>query len=245
MSRPTRFGRSCRPEVTIVRETPSRLLPHLPAIYRVDGQHGDLARLLRPFEELLFVAPADGPQQLPGIESALARLPLLFRPFEPGDAPQHAPEGFLPWLATWLAFVPHDVIDPGRLRHVIAAVVPLYAQRGTRAYLQRLLELCFGEQIKRLEIDEHEHVGLRVGSSRLGTDSLLAEDRPFWFRVDVDVELTPAPTQSPAAVAGRFERRLRAVIDFAKPAHTAYNLTVRTTRDAAASGSRSQAGTVE
>jgi phage tail-like protein len=230
--------------VTIVHELPSRLLPHLPAIYRVDGQDGDLARLLRPFEELLFVAP-QGHDPLPGVETALAGLPSLFRPFELGDDARHTPDGFLPWLATWLAFVPHDALDPNGLRRVIAAIVPLYGQRGTRDYLRRILELCFGEQIRALEIDEHEHAGLRVGSSRLGTDSLLAEDRPFWFRVEIDVALPTPPTQSPAAVAGRFERRLRAVIDFAKPAHTAYNLTVRTTRDAARSGSRGQAGTSE
>lgn len=227
-------------------ELPSRLLPQLPAIYREEGSDGDLARLLRPFEEMLFWGSGEASQRLPGVEGELGALPALFAPLGGADAntpPAMTPERFLPWLATWLAFIPHALVEPERLRHVVAGIVPLYGKRGTRVYLERLVMLCFDE-VEAVKIDEHENAGLSVGASRLGVDSLLAEDRPFWFRVDVDVRPV-ATSQGRPAAAARFERRLRAIIDFAKPAHTAYNLRVHTRADAVAAGSRGKASTVE
>jgi len=228
------------------REEPSRLLRQLPAIYREDGSDGDLARLLRPLEELFFWGSGEPSERLPAVEAALGLLPAVFAPLGSTDGntqPSRTLDRFLPWLATWLAFVPHALVEPERLRHVVAGIVPLYGRRGTRAYLERLIRLCFDE-IEDVKVDEHENACLRVGSSRIGVDSLLAEDRPFWFRVDVDLRATPAGPSRPAASA-RFERRLRAIIDFAKPAHTAYNLRVHARADAVAAGPRGQASTVE
>jgi phage tail-like protein len=232
------------------RATPShRLLDMLPALYRGGGDAGDggdaaagdLPALLDAFEALFFDdgAADAGPARLPGIAARLDAVPALFAPLglDPADpagdpgAVDRTPEHFLPWLASWLAFTPRDLFEPRRLRRVVAGIVPLYGRRGTRAYLEALLALCF-EEIAGVRIDERGRAGLRVGASRLGIDSLLAEEQPFRF--DVDVELRPvrdaAPTGAPPA---RLEEQVRAVIDFAKPAHTVYELRLHAARDGA------------
>lgn len=199
--------------------TGSRLLDHLPAIYRRDD--AQLAALLVPFEALLFDGTEDAPHaRLPGIARECAAAPALFAPLGCEEDTSRTPDRFLPWLAARLSFVPHGVVDRDRLRHVVAGIVPLYARRGTREYLVTLLALCF-EEVSTVDVVEHDD-GLRVGRSRLGHDSLLAQERPFWFRVEVGLR----SEATPAAVAARLERRLRAVIDFAKPAHTAYELSI-------------------
>ena len=232
----------------------SRLLEHLPAIYRGEDTGDELRTLLGVFEAFLFDGDCQEPTRLQGIERRLAALPSLFAPLgreeneddaargSPGEQgaergqdneDDRTPRRFLPWLASWLAFSPRELFEPERLRRVVAGIVPLYGRRGTRVYLEALLTLCF-EEIAAVRIDEHEHVGLRVGLSRVGVDSLLAEERPFWFRVDIDLrrELAARP-----AASARFEEQVRAVIEFAKPAHTAYELRMhRASGGAAASG---------
>jgi phage tail-like protein len=192
-----------------------RLLDHLPAIYR---QHdGELSALLAPFEALLFDGDA-APGGLPGIGRELDDLPSLFVPLGTDEDARRTPERFLHWLAAWLQFAPHGLVAPDRLRHVVAGIVPLYARRGTRDYLATLLRLCFDE-VRTVEVTEHDG-GLYLGRARIGQDSVLASERPFWFRVTVGLRSHMAPDSADAAI----EPRLRAVIDFAKPAHTAYEL---------------------
>lgn len=211
--------------------TPTRLLDHLPAIYRSgDGGDDDLARLLGVFEEFFFVGGGQAPQQVDGIARRLEAIPALFAPLGLGSDDHgddhdsdRTPAPFVPWLATWLSFTPHHLFEPERLRHIVAGIVPLYGKRGTRAYLEALLTLCFADEIAGVSIDEQALGGLCIGSSKLGVDSRLSEERPFWFSVDIEVRRDDA---SPAG-ASRLEQRVRTIIDFARPAHTAYSLTLR------------------
>jgi phage tail-like protein len=194
--------------------TTTRLIEHLPAIYRGND---DLDALLSAFDDLLFGNDAQTP--LPGVEYELRRLPSLFAPIgsDSDDRPR-TPTRFLPWLASWLAFAPHRLFEPEELRRIVAGIVPLYGRRGTRAYLEQLLALCF-EDVAQVQIEERLE-GLCLGRSRVGVDSWLSEERPFWFSVDVRV-------RGGAHAAALLEQRVRAVIDFAKPAHTTYDLQVR------------------
>ena len=78
----------------MARDMPGRLLRHLPAIYREGGGDGELALLLRPFEELLFVQTGEASERLPGIEAALGALPALFAPLGTADGqPQPVQRG--------------------------------------------------------------------------------------------------------------------------------------------------------
>ena len=107
----------------------------------------------------------------------------------------------------------------------------MYGYRGTKRYLFRLLELCFEDEVVVVDVDDRPRVGFTVGQSSIGIDTRLAVHRPFFFRVVVELPEAPlAPARSPPALPV-------AVIDFAKPAHTAYELEWRTrTRGMARTG---------
>ncbi|MGH8685427.1 MAG: hypothetical protein ACREUM_08785 [Nitrosospira sp.] len=203
-------------------ETGTRLLDSLPAIYRASDSAGHLRRLLGIFEETLFHG---GAQDLPGIEQQIEAIPGFFDPLgndhiEPFNHAK-APDRFLPWLATWVAFTPHALFTPGQLRVIISRIAPLYGRRGTRAYLEQLLKICFDE-ISAVTIDDEPVQGLVIGQARVGEDTLLGGERPFWFRIDIDVA-------GPEIMASHheFEQRVRTIIDFAKPGHTTYELRLR------------------
>lgn len=213
----------------MIAEPGDRMFAGLPAVFRDHDETGDLAALLAVFEALFFGRSGESGAPLPGIEAQLPAIPALFAP---GDAAECAgaswrtPDTFLHWLASWLSFTPHTYFGPEALRRIVAGIVPLYGLRGTRDYLSRLLELCFGTEFAGVHLDDRPRVGFMIGESTLGVDTRLARSRPFWFKVVVDTHAEPHR-------AVDLERRLRAVIDFAKPAHTAYELQWRTRPPAA------------
>lgn len=200
-----------------------RLLGSLPAIYRASDSAGHLRRLLGIFEETLFHG---GAQDLPGIEQQIEAIPGFFDPLgndhtEPFNHAK-APDRFLPWLATWVAFTPHALFTPAQLRVIISRIAPLYGRRGTRIYLEQLLKICFDE-ISAVTIDDEPVQGLIIGQARVGEDTLLGGERPFWFRVDIDVGRQNSESEIMES-HHEFEQRVRAIIDFAKPGHTTYEL---------------------
>jgi hypothetical protein len=125
----------------------------------------------------------------------------------------------VPWLAQWVALSYLSGLTERRQRELLAEIVPLYAQRGTKAYLGRLLEF-FTPANTIVVIEDRELHGFIVGTVRIGLDSWLEHERPFWFRVRIytTVPMGDADEQS------RFITQLRRVIDLAKPAHTLYEL---------------------
>jgi hypothetical protein len=182
-----------------------------------------LARLLGAFEELLFHGTAR-PTGLPASSASSTAAGGVRATGRRRRAGCAAHAATFPPLARDLAGLRTAcVVEPGRLRHVVAGIVPLYGLRGTRPFMEALLPLCF-EEIATAQVDDGQMDGLRLGVSTMGVDSVLSHDRPLWFRVDVVLADAPRPH---GAGAARFEQRLRAVIDFAKPAHTAYELRVR------------------
>lgn len=218
-----------------------RLLSLLPAVYAESDTTGDLERLLATFDALFFddashrngvavsspIDPSALPP-LPGCERLLSSIPLVLSPTPAaadanGDAPTsavetQAPDAFVTWLAASLAFTPHVLFDPPALRRVVAGIVPMNGLRGTRGYLLRLLELCFAEELVRVDIDDSPHPGFVIGLASIGRDTQLSSTGPFRFRVFVVARADTGPA------ARLLERRLHAVIDYAKPAHTAYEL---------------------
>jgi hypothetical protein len=209
-------------------EPGDRLFAGLPAVFRSRDGSAHLARLLGVFESLLFEAPHESDADLPGIESRLPLIPALFAPQGStckGTLTQ-TPDGFLHWLAAALAFTPHALFAPAALRRITAGIVPLYGLRGTRDYLLKLLALCFEGEVAEVHVDDRPRVGFTIGESVIGLDTRLARYRPFWFKVVVELH-EQAPRQERSASGGSLERRLRTVIDFAKPAHTVYELHLR------------------
>jgi phage tail-like protein len=201
------------------------MLDSLPAIYRTQDTSGHLKLLLGAFEEVLFGNDNETGTP-PGIEQQIDAIPGFFSPL--GDrytgrsGLEKTPDRFLPWLATWVAFTPHALFTPEQLRVIISGISPMYARRGTRAYLEQLLKLCFPE-ILDVNIDDDPVQGFIIGQAKIGEDTLFGNERPFWFRTTVDVSRKGGAGTDAESLA-EFEHRVRTIIDFAKPAHTAYEL---------------------
>jgi len=210
-----------------------RMFASLPAVFRAADQSGELADLLDVFEQLLFRGSDDPGITLQGIEPSLQAIPYLFAPLG-ASAAEQTPDRFVHWLARWLAFTPHQHFSALALRRILAGIVPLYGLRGTRGYLQQLLRLCFAEEVADVHIDDRPRVGFTIAQSHLGLDSRLARGRAFWFLVTVDVLPQPAGTHPEAHAGALLLERLHAVIEFAKPAHTGYELRLRTATAVAA-----------
>jgi len=197
----------------------------LPAVFRSRDATGHLKHLLDVLAAFFFT----GDHFWPGLEQRLDDIPALFSPMAaPHDEFRigRTPDRFLPWLAAWLSFTPYSLFAPEALRRILAGIVPLYGLRGTRDYLVHLLELCFGDELARIHVDDRPSVGFTIGQSDLGVDTRLAVSRPFFFKVVVEGrEAAGEPIGADGAEA--LQHRLRAVIDFAKPAHTTYELEMR------------------
>src|SRR5262245_34228751 len=113
--------------------SPGPLLNHLPAIYHASE---DLRRLLAVFEAVLFGVEGTPPRQqrqlrsigeiLPIVDN-IATIAALFDPYE-------TPKELLPWLAQWVALSHLSGLTEERQRQLLAEIVPLYAQRGTKRY---------------------------------------------------------------------------------------------------------------
>jgi phage tail-like protein len=205
-----------------VADPADRMFASLPAVFRSWDETGDLAGLLGVLGAFFFIGRTEGGDEPHGLERYLEEIPALFSPID-------TRKEFLHWLATWLSFTPHVLFRPDALRRIVGGIVPMYGLRGTRDYLVRLLELCFGEEVAQIHVDDRPSVGFTVGQSTLGVDTRLAVSRPFCFKVVIERhESHTEPMASHELEA--LQHRLRAVIDFAKPAHTIYELEWRTHR---------------
>jgi phage tail-like protein len=202
----------------------------LPSVFRNRDETGDLARLLGALERVFFTGGTMDGRALLGFEQYLDEIPTLFSPSgmqQEGSQVRRTPDRFLHWLAAWLSFTPHALFSPDALRRIVGGIIPLYGLRGTKDYLIRLLELCFGDELAQIHVDDRPSVGFTVGESTLGVDTRLAVSRPFCFKVAIEThESTAEPMASREAEA--LLRQIRSVIDFAKPAHTTCELEWRT-----------------
>ncbi len=205
-------------------EDTEKLLAMLPAIYQ---ESQDLASLLKIFEIILYGEEKDPPEEgklrssimetLPIVES-ISAIPSLFDAFE-------TPREFLPWLAQWVALDDIEDLDEDAKRQLIAHIVPLYAQRGTSAFLKKILT-SFIPEVTSIEVEDHNLGLFIVGKAILGSTSRFEQGRPFWFRVDITVSI-PDSSARTREFQHKIEKRIRRVIDLAKPAHTLYELSIQ------------------
>jgi phage tail-like protein len=196
-----------------------RLLDYLPAIYQEtsdDRASRFVGQLLTPFEKILLGGRSEKdseqkPAPARSLEEEVAALPELFDPWE-------TPKEFLPWLASWAALSFRSDLSEARRRKLLANIIPLYRIRGTRRYLEDLLQLCVeafaavsDAEIPEFQIGDH---------STLGVDAYIGGGPPHFFTVAlVAPKLSREEMDKQIAIA-------RSVIDLAKPAHTMYELSV-------------------
>jgi phage tail-like protein len=150
-----------------------------------------------------------------GMEEKIANLSALF------DA-RRTPAEFLDWLAGWSALSLNSELSEQQKRELIANIIPLYRIRGTRRYVERLLDIFLGGKSV---VDDHAYPGIQIARhSTIATDTYLGGSSPHYFRVRIAV----SAEQHHQVEARR--RMAREVIDQAKPAHTYYDLEITTPR---------------
>lgn len=163
----------------------SSYLGYLPAIFRQDPFAG---RFLLAFEAVLSGLGGGNP----GLEATIGNLADYLDPMTTAAE-------FLPWLAGWVTLSLRADWDEATKRSFIQQIVPLYRLRGTRAGLERLLELYTGQQPEIYDA---------------------FTDPSYFFQVRLKLtEADPALLQLKQQIA-------RAIIDQEKPAHTFYALQV-------------------
>lgn len=111
-----------------------RLLAYLPGIYHTDF----MARFLAIFESILTP-----------VEWTVDNFDLFL-------SPRTAPAGFLPWLANWYALSFDATWSEAKRRTLLAEAPRLYARRGTRWALARVLEIYTGREPEIVEFADEE-----------------------------------------------------------------------------------------
>jgi phage tail-like protein len=189
--------------VTVAVLAKSRYLKYLPALYTEQDEL--MGRFLMLFES--FWGP---------IEERIDNIHYYFDP-------KMAPNDLLPWLATWVDLVLDEHWPDEKRRRLLSAMVPLYRQRGTRRGLQAYLAIYTGQQAR---ITEHRAHNFVLGQiTHLGPSAALGKHN-ISYTFDVFLQLPPAENEGQ-----RLERRrkIEAIIESEKPAHTAYTLNIEET----------------
>lgn len=207
--------------IDAIHPAAKQLLDYLPAIYHETddpNQTSFLALYLRAFERILFGGAvlksedsAEDPSEIiePGLEEEIAQIPSLFDPWQ-------TPEEFLPWLANWAALSFHPDLSVERRRNLLAHIIPLYRIRGTRKYMEDVLELCLDTFVLVTDADIPE---FQLGHhSTIGVDTYLDGGPPHFFSVRlIAPRLNEYQKEEQMAIA-------HAMLSLAKPAHTSYEL---------------------
>jgi phage tail-like protein len=208
-------------------------MAQLPGVYH--SSQG-LRALLSALEVILFapqegladaLPPTMGGSGEPALEAEIADIALLFdvvtarNQLTPWWAQSR--DKFLPWLSEWVALSQAFGLSLERRRQLVGQIVPLYAWRGTRKYLTELLSFHLPEGSD-VQVDDREFVGLVVGRSRVGVDTWLEQDRPFWFKVIVRMPNVPDAVENRVLGRNEWMERIGRIIELAKPAHTTYDL---------------------
>lgn len=110
----------------------SRYLEYLPGIYQTDF----MARFLAIFESVLTP-----------IEWNVDNFDLYLNP-------KTTPEGFLPWLANWFSITFDSTWSEEQRRTLVLEAHDIFARRGTRWALSRVLEIYTGQEPEILDLEE-------------------------------------------------------------------------------------------
>lgn len=175
-------------------------LNYLPNIYRMyDVRQGNF---LKRF--LWLLKHPDLP-----IDRILNRIHTYFEPY-------NTPSEFLPWLASVLALPLDESWDEAKKRELIANIVKIYKLRGTPRGLSLYLKIYTDSEPEIIE-NYWPFNGFQVGvASTVGVDSIIIgyieKAHCFTVRIPRTVDETPL----------EMIRRIHAIVQAEKPAHTNY-----------------------
>jgi phage tail-like protein len=177
-------------------------LEHLPAIYRRSDEVG--RNVVR---DICFL-----------FEHMLGSVDRLLDDGHSFYDPHACPPDFLPWLASWTAFVVDLDWPEPKKRALIKRAVDLYRIRGTRRALALFLKLFTGYEPS-IEENTWPFRGFRVDTeARIGLDSVILPpvDLAHCFVVTMPIKF--------ADVTPELVIRIHQIIQMEKPAHTNYYL---------------------
>ena len=183
-----------------------KLINFLPTIYQTQAQeeHGLLRGLLAILEHNF----AEIAQRLDCIEQN-------FNPYATSAESDTIGRDFLTWLSSWVCLNLDTQWEEKKKRFLLGSIAELYRYRGTVAGLKAMLEQFFDLEVGIEEWNWPE--GMQIGKrSTLGIDSRLMEqtDRDNCFIVNWK------PSDLDPDRLDGFVRKIRALIDREKPAHT-------------------------
>lgn len=218
----------------------STYLQYLPAIFQQEVDESKtpfLNGLLLAFEQILR---GRNIPKAPGIEEF---IDLIYSYFEPekldkaGTSQPHTPVEFLPWLASWVALTLRNDWSEDERRRFIAHAVPLYRKRGTREGMIEALQTYMTVLASARAVegnrpsDHHDDTisvedyirPMQIGTiCTLGVDTWIDGAPPNYFIVILRLAKAD-PARFTEIVQ---DRRIIALIDQYKPAHTYYDLYV-------------------
>lgn len=145
---------------------------------------------------------------------------------------------FLNYLASWIGLPlrPEKSVDWNR--EFFKTAIAFYSRRGTLPGLEALLRAWLKDDLLETEppllimtdlTRSHTDVDTvwQIGeTATLGVDTQLGEGPPFFFIVDVIANSTELDFRNPVGL-DTFQRTVRFLLDAEKPAHTYYQLRVR------------------
>jgi phage tail-like protein len=188
---------------TIEVDPKGRLLKYLPALYTEQDEF--MGRFVMLFES--FWQP---------IEDRVNNIHYYLDP-------KLTPPDLLPWLATWVDLLLDEKWPEEKRRKLLSAMVPLYRQRGTRCGLTQYLEIYTGQPP---HIAEHRAHNFQLGKiTRLGPSAALGK-RNISHTFSVTLNLPPAASEEDRKER---QRKIEAIIEAEKPAHTYYTLIINET----------------
>jgi phage tail-like protein len=199
-------GPEARAQETVEIEVSAqgRYIRHLPALYQSDELMG---RFLMLFES--FWGPIE------------QQINQLYYYFDPKMTPSEA----LPWLAEWVDMDMDERLSLDQRRNLLNTAAAHYRKRGSKQGMVEMLEIHTGMTPT---IIEHTARNFQLGpATRMGSNIALGtSNQPHAFTVIL--RLPPIGGPDPAKARRDFERRVAALIESEKPAHTVYTLRIET-----------------
>lgn len=174
---------------------------YLPGIY-----HEEAEKKFSPFWALLHVVE----HTFDSIEEKLDRIETYF------DIRETPAEEFLPWLTSWIGLEPEQDWSEQKKRFALKIAADLYKRRGTPAGLVYMVSFYFD-----IEVEIEEWVwprAMQVGvHNTIGVNTRLhgRPNKHHCFALTWKVPRDQNNTDLPYKI-----RRIRALIDREKPAHT-------------------------
>jgi phage tail-like protein len=133
--------------------------------------------------------------------------------------PQAVPDGFVPWLSSWLAIAYDENWPPEKKRLLIQRAPGLYRKRGTRRVISEIIELFCGKTpiiIEPFQFRCIKDPGMKEVVEKLYGSS------PYRFTVLVEPawEDPDSPVKKAKKVTAAERGTIKRIIDIEKPAHT-------------------------